>query len=92
MGTFLLKKVSVGRIIAGSLGASVLFFLLTNFAVWAGNTVTYPMTLGGLLLCYEAALPFFTNTVAGDLVYCGVMFGAYEWVRANKPQWVVARA
>ncbi len=91
MGSSLLKKVTFGRVLAGSFAASLLFFLITNFAVWAGNATAYPNNFGGLLLCFEAGLPFFKNTVLGDLVYCGVLFGIFETVKATRPQWAFVR-
>jgi len=48
-------------------GASVLFFTLTNFAVWLSGY--YGFTLQGLIACYIAAIPFFTNTLASTLIY-----------------------
>lgn len=62
-----------------SLASSALFFIITNFAVW--NFFSwYPHTLGGLFQCYAMAIPFFKNTIAGDLFYTGVFFGLYEAV------------
>lgn len=65
---------STGRILAGSLMGSVLFFVVTNFAHFLAF---YPMTGTGLISCYTAAIPFFQYTVSGDLAYSGVLFGAY---------------
>jgi hypothetical protein len=57
---------------------SLQFFLTSNFAVWAlGHGQTYPHTLSGLLLCFEMALPFYQNTLAGDLLYSAVFFGLH---------------
>jgi hypothetical protein len=56
---------------------ALFFYLTTNFAVWAfGNW--YPHTIQGLILNYELALPFFRNTLLGDLFYAGVFMGSYE--------------
>ena len=65
---------STGRIFAGSLMGSVLFFVVTNFAHFLAF---YPMTSSGLMSCYTAAIPFFQYTITGDLVYSGVLFGAF---------------
>lgn len=62
---------------AAALAASTLFFLVTNFAVWAGGS-SYAHDLTGLANCYLAGLPFFQNTVLGDLFYTGLLFGAFE--------------
>lgn len=68
------------RIALVSLASSVLFFLVTNFAVWL-EAGLYPKTFMGLTDCYLMALPFLANQVAGDLFYSGVLFGAYAMVR-----------
>lgn len=68
----------------GAVLSSVLFFVVTNFAVWA-FTPWYAKTFSGIIQCYLMAMPFFKNTLLGDLFYTGVFFGAYElavfWVR-----------
>jgi hypothetical protein len=38
----------------------------------------YAPTWAGLVECYVLAIPFFRNTVGGDLFFVAVMFGAYE--------------
>jgi hypothetical protein len=53
---------------------SLLFFVVTNFAVWA-TTAMYPHTLAGLATCYAAALPCLPQTVVGDLFWAAVLFG-----------------
>jgi hypothetical protein len=57
-----------------SLGASLLFFLLSNLAEWVGAPM-YPKTPAGLVLCCAAAVPFFWNTLAADLLGTAVLFG-----------------
>ena len=80
LGVFLLKKIAVKNIILSSLLASTLFFLISNFGVWMTGTM-YPHTFGGLIACYTMAIPFFGNTLLGDLFYVGVLFGGYELVK-----------
>lgn len=79
-GIFILKKVNTKTVIAGSLSASVIFFLITNFGTWLGNPM-YPQGIEGLLMSYTAGIPFFHYTVLGDLFYSGVMFGAFEYAK-----------
>lgn len=76
IGLWIRRRVTPGRVIAGSLTSSVLFYLVTNWAVWA-YTPLYDNTLAGLGASYIAAIPFFRNTVLGDLFYCGALFGLY---------------
>lgn len=75
---FLRKSSSPGRIAAVALAGSVQFFAFTNLAVWAAN---YPHNWAGFVACYVAAIPFFGYTVASDLLYCGVLFTAYAWLK-----------
>jgi hypothetical protein len=74
LGLRLAKNRSVINIGVTTLTASVVFFLLTNFAVWT-NSGMYPLTFAGLQACYIAALPFFQNSLAGDAFYAVVLFG-----------------
>jgi hypothetical protein len=54
------------------------FFLLTNFAVWAGGDgSTYPKTLAGLGECYAMGLPFLKYTLGGDLLFTGLFLGVH---------------
>jgi hypothetical protein len=78
MGMALTNKVKPLNVVGSSLVASTLFFLITNFGVWAGGMIGYPHTLAGLSTCYIAAVPFFGNTLAGDLFYSAAMFGLFE--------------
>ena len=40
----------------------------------------YEQTFRGLMQSYEMGLPFFRNTLLGDLFYVALLFGAYELV------------
>jgi hypothetical protein len=84
LGFILLKKVKVQTVLLGSLSASILFFLVSNFGVWFSGTM-YPKDFSGLMACYTAAIPFFKNTLMGDLVYCGVLFGSFELAQRKIP-------
>ena len=75
---------SAGTIAAVTLGGSCLFFLLTNFAVWAGGSL-YPQTAEGLATCYVAAIPFFRNALLGDAFYATVLFGAWALAESRVP-------
>lgn len=80
LGLWLRKRKDVGNVMGVTLAASMQFYLITNFAVWAFGTM-YPHTAQGLLASYVNALPFFRNTLYGDFFYVGVMFGLYELVK-----------
>jgi hypothetical protein len=55
---------------------AVLFFFVTNFAVWAFQS-DYERSLAGLTRCYVAAIPFFRAMVAGDVFYLAVLFSCW---------------
>ena len=57
-----------------SLVPALMFFLITNFAVWAFED-NYQHTWAGLLQCYVAAIPFLRWMLAGDIFYLAVLFG-----------------
>jgi hypothetical protein len=69
--------------VAAMVASSVVFFLATNFAVWAFQDL-YPRTLQGLAQCYVAALPFLDRTVLGDLAWCAALFGG-AWLVQRAP-------
>jgi len=74
---FWLKKHKKWYTIGGSaILSALLFFLITNFAVFV-LTSWYPKTVYGLVQCYIMALPFFKNTLLGNLFFTSVFFGAF---------------
>ncbi len=75
-GGLLARNTSVLRVVGASLVASVSFFLVSNFAVGTVSREMYPATWNGLVTCMVAGLPFFRNTVASDLLFSAVFFGA----------------
>lgn len=77
---FSLKKFSVLRIAGYSIASSLIFFLLSNGSFFIfDNPIyhTYPQTFNGFIDCYVQALPFFRTGLIADLVYSGILFGAY---------------
>ena len=56
-------------------------FLVSNFGSWMSG-ITYPKTGAGLMACYTAGIPFFWNTLAGDLFYVAALFGVYEFYKS----------
>ena len=74
LGRFARGGARPARLTGLSVAASCLFFLTSNFAVWAEGSL-YPRTLAGLALCFTAAVPFFWNTLAADLAGTMVFFG-----------------
>ncbi|MGH8610544.1 MAG: DUF6580 family putative transport protein [Gammaproteobacteria bacterium] len=77
IGRMLLRpKRTPGRIGAGVLASASLFFIVSNFGCWVAGM--YPHTLAGLARCYLTAIPFFGNTLSGDMFYAALLFGVAE--------------
>jgi len=92
LGWVALSRLSVLRLGVAAVASSALFFAISNFGVWLVSGM-YSHSLGGLGACYAAAIPFFQNTVAGDLFYTTLLFGGFRVVellvprlRAGNPQ------
>ena len=77
VGALVLLRKSPLRIAGAAVASSVLFFLVSNFGTWALSGM-YPHTPAGLAACFVAAIPFFQNTVAGDLFYATLLFGGFR--------------
>lgn len=84
LGFGLRGRVTGARVLGYSLGSSVLFFLVTNFAAWLGDPM-YAKTLGGLGQSYLAGVPFFQWTVLGTLTYAAILFGGFALLRNRVP-------
>ena len=78
LGLWLRDHRSVGNTVGASLAGSVIFFAVSNFGTWISGQVGYPLNVAGLIECYTAAIPFFRNTLAGDMAYVAALFGLYE--------------
>lgn len=80
LGSKMLKKdSSMGRVAGAALVSSTSFFLVSNFAVWAGSGM-YPASASGLTACYAAALPFYRNDLLSTFALAVFLFGVPQWV------------
>ena len=61
--------------------SSVIFFILTNLGVWY---LGYPKNVEGLITCFTLAVPFFINTILGDLFYSFIFFRSYKAAKKFK--------
>ena len=90
IGLWIRDHKSVGNIIGGTLVSSILFYLITNL-VFIYSPAMYTHDFAGQIQSYINALPFFRNTLAGDLFYVGILFGVYEAVGYYKNRLVAVR-
>ena len=71
---FATKKVKIQTVLL----SSILFFLVSNLGVWL---LYYPLSVEGLTTCFTLAIPFFTNTLLGDLAYTAVLFYSFSTLK-----------
>lgn len=88
-GLVIFKKVTLPNTIVGALGSSLIFYLVTNFGCFP-NKPTYTQDINGLINCYVAGIPFLKGTLLGDLFYCGILFGSFEFAKRKVPQLNIA--
>ena len=63
------------RIAGAGLASAVVFFLVSNFGVWAtGGGTYYPHNAAGLIDCYVQAIPFFRNTLVSMAIFLPLLF------------------
>jgi hypothetical protein len=74
IGFWLRERRRAGRLGGAVLLGAIQFFLITNLGVWMFLN-SYPKTFSGLMACYAAGVPFFWNTLAGDICYSALLFG-----------------
>ena len=73
--SFYIKTISIGNVIL----ASTLFFIFSNLGVWY---LYYPLTWSGLTTCFVLAIPFFVNSIAGDLFYTSVLQFSFKKIKS----------
>jgi hypothetical protein len=87
IGKWLISKVNVKNVLAAALIASVSHWLIADFTVWAGGGIDLrtmqPLSRSweGLLQCYVQGFPFMKNFLTGTIVYSGILFGLFEWMK-----------
>ncbi len=70
-----IKAATTKNIFANSIIGALIFFVITNFAVWAMGWYGY--SLAGLATCFEMAIPFFRYTLLSSVAYSIFLFGGF---------------
>ena len=88
IGHWLAKRRTWTRTGFAAVAGSLVFYLVTNFAGWLQPHSLYAHTVDGLLQGYVMAIPFFRNSLAGDLFWTALLFGLYEvgysWLKSSR--------
>ncbi len=83
IGLYVKRNTTSSSILGASVLSSLLFFIITNFGVWAATGM-----LGGaagLGATYALGIPFFAPTVLGDLFFNTLLFGAFFFAQKRIP-------
>lgn len=90
IGLWLRENRTIARLGGAVLVGAVQFFLITNLGVWMFLN-SYPKSLVGLVACYVAGIPLFWNTLAGDVFFSALLFGALFLAERSYPALKLAR-
>lgn len=78
-GHYLLSRVTVTRVALAAVAAVLIHWIVTDFGTWLEGTM-YPKTPAGYIECLVAAIPFEKYQLAGNLIYCAILFGSAAWI------------
>lgn len=84
LGLLLRNRQSWSNLATASLASALVFFLISNFGDWLGNSL--PKTFAGLLATYELGIPFFSYNLLGNLFYTFLFFGIFHFIYSKNPQ------
>ena len=80
-----LKGRGYTSLLAGTIAAPTVFFLVSNFMVWQATTeAVYAKSFSGLMTCYEAGLPFYRNSLIATLIFLPVILLVYNYLTKKK--------
>ena len=77
LGVWLNKHLTVTYTALTTVTGSLLFFIITNFGAWLVLPGLYARSFDGLVAAYIAAIPFYRNALAGDLLFTAALFGGF---------------
>ncbi|HEX8516300.1 MAG TPA: DUF6580 family putative transport protein [Bacteroidia bacterium] len=83
MGFWVKRNTTIQTIAIGAVGSSVLFFIITNFGVWAAGG--FAGGLNGLNATYVMGIPYFAPTLIGDVFFNTILFGAFYLIQRRNP-------
>ena len=90
LGTFM-RKVNIQNVLLMGISAALIHWVVSDIGVWMGGTL-YSKNAAGFVECYVAAIPFLKNMVMSNIIFGGIMFGAFEWAKYKFPALEVSKA
>lgn len=89
-GRLFLKKMNLLRGIAGILGATAIFWIISNIGAWLSSGL-FPLTFAGMIENFAFALPFLKNSLLGNFVFGFILFGSYELLTRSYPKLIMVK-
>lgn len=83
IGLYVRKNTTIQTVLGASVLSSLLFFIITNFGVWAASGGVGGAS--GLATTYLLGVPFFAPTLLGDIFYNTILFGAFYLAQRRIP-------
>jgi uncharacterized membrane protein YqaE (UPF0057 family) len=82
---WLVKGRNYQSLLGGVIAGPLVYFLVSNFLVWQATTeAIYAKSFSGLMTCYEAALPFYRNSLIATLLFLPVILLLYNYLTRKK--------
>ena len=83
-GRLFLKKMNFKNGVMGIIGATAIFWIITNIAAWLTSGI-FPITFSGMIANFISALPFLKNSLLGNFAFGTLLFGSYELLTRSYP-------
>ena len=82
------NKINFKNLFIYSFAGSLIFFIVSNFGVWALGSpgvsdIVYEKSLNGLIQCYVLAIPFFGNTFLSTIIFAYPVIFIYRSLTAR---------
>lgn len=88
---WLVKGRNYQSLLGGVIAGPLVYFLVSNFLVWQATTeAVYTKSFSGLMNCYEAALPFYRNSLIATLLFLPVILLLYNYLTKKKAVLILA--
>lgn len=89
-GSVFLKKMNLFRGVFGIIGATAIFWIISNIGAWLSSGL-FPLTFSGMIDNFIFALPFLKNSLLGNFAFGTILFGSYELLTRSYPELIMAK-
>jgi len=90
LGRLFLKKMNLLKGVMGILGATAIFWIISNIGAWLSSGL-FPLTFAGMIENFVFALPFLKNSLLGNFAFGILLFGSYELLTRSYPNLIAAK-